>query len=209
MIHVFQVERLFFVNEKGSIDVYLGVFAANCYLTQKVLFESFLAEAMLHPSSGAFVDLLAGLFVDLLADIHPDDGEEEEEHEHEISLDRRLWPASEGYNNVFVTENESCDHYGALYGEHLLSALKKLLEVSSGVTLPGLVERIIEQTSRLVDIQCKAYEQFFIRQRSTVRLKLMIDFIRITRSADPSQWQQLLPSSWTCNDQETLISPLV
>jgi hypothetical protein len=163
---------------------------------------------MLHPSSAAFVDLLAGLFVDLLADIHPDE-EDGEEHEHEISLDRRLWPASEGYNNVFVTENESCDHYCALYGKHLLSALKNLLQVSSGETLHGLVERIIEQSHRLIDVQCKAYERFFIRQRSTIRLKLMIDFIRIARPADQGQWQQMLPSSWSRNEQETLISPLV
>ena len=162
---------------------------------------------MLHSSKVAFVDLLAGLFVDLLADIHSD--EDEEEGQDEISLDRRLWPTSEGYNNVFVTENESCDHYCALYGACLLSTLKTLLEMSSAASLQDLVERIIDQTNRLIDIQCKAYERFFIRQRSTIRLKLMIDFIRITRSADPSQWQQLLPFSWSHDQPETLISSLV
>ncbi len=87
-----------------------GVFGANYYLAQHVLFGYFICDALLCPSSDLFVDLIVNLFNDLLNNIHSND-----EYEEEIILDRRLWPSSEGYNNVFISQNESCDHYCAFY----------------------------------------------------------------------------------------------
>ncbi|CAF4999114.1 unnamed protein product [Rotaria sp. Silwood1] len=97
-----------------------GVFGANCYLIQNVLFEYFTNDALLCLLNNLFINLIVNLFIDLLSDIHSSDEDEEE-----ISFDRRLWPSSKGYNNVFVSENESYDHYCACYGQHLLSSLKK------------------------------------------------------------------------------------
>lgn len=165
-----------------------GVFGANCYLTQIVLFEYLTRDALSHPTSDLFVHLIGDLFTDLLRDIHSNDDEEEE-----ISLDRRLWPASEGYNNVFVSENESCDHYCACYGQHLLVALEKILEKGS---IPiDIIGGIREQCNRLIEIQREAYERFFIRQRSTVRLNLMIEFLRITKSLQGVNLDKL-PQLW-------------
>jgi hypothetical protein len=70
--------------------------------------EYFTSDASLFPSSDLFVNLI----VDLLNDIHSSD---EDDNQGEISLDRRLWSSSEGYNNVFVSESESSDHYCGCY----------------------------------------------------------------------------------------------
>ena len=185
----------FFFSFKSSIEFLFisGVFGANCYLTQNVLFEYFTNDALGYPSSDLFVDLVVNLFNDLLSDIHSNDEDEEE-----ISLDRRLWPASEGYNNVFVSENESCDHYCASYGQHLLSTLEKILEKSLIGNITKTIETIRDQCNRLIDIQLEAYKRFFIRQRSTVRLNLMIEFLRVTKSLQGVKLEQL-PSLWTCD----------
>ena len=183
-----------------------GVFGANCYLTQNVLFEYFISDALLYPSSDLFVNLIVNLFNDLLSDIHSsdDDGQEGEE----LSLDRRLWPSSEGYNNVFVSENESCDHYCACYGQHLLEALEKILEKSSITTdLNKTIEMIRGQCNRLIEIQSEAYQRFFIRQRSTIRLKLMIEFLRVTKSLQGVKLDQL-PQPWLCDNQDKAV-PLI
>ncbi|CAF3828819.1 unnamed protein product, partial [Rotaria sp. Silwood1] len=79
-----------------------GVFGGNCCLTQNVLFEYFTNDALLCSLNNLFINLIVNLFIDLLSDIHSSDKDEEE-----ISFDRRLWPSSEGYDNVFVSENES------------------------------------------------------------------------------------------------------
>ncbi|CAF1540177.1 unnamed protein product, partial [Adineta steineri] len=47
-----------------------GVFGANCYLTQNVLFEYFISDALLYSSGDIFVNLIMNLFHDLLNDIH-------------------------------------------------------------------------------------------------------------------------------------------
>ncbi|CAF0858419.1 unnamed protein product [Rotaria sordida] len=168
-----------------------GVFGANCYLTQNVLFEYFTCDALLYPSSDLFVNLIVNLFNDLLNDIHSNDEDEEE-----INFDRRLWPSSEGYNNVFVSENESCDHYCACYGQHLLSSLEKILEKSSTININKTIDMIRDQCNRLIDIQIEAFNRFFIRQRSTVRLNLMIEFLRVTKSIQGIKLEQL-PQQWT------------
>ncbi len=183
-----------------------GVFGANCYLTQNVLFEYFISDALLYPSSDLFINLIVNLFNDLLNDIHSND--EDEEEEEEISLDRRLWPSSEGYNNVFVSENESCDHYCACYGQHLLSSLENILEKSSTtININKTIEIIRDQCNRLIDIQLEAYQRFYIRQRSTIRLKLMIEFLRVTKSLQGVQLEQL-PQPWICDNQDKII-PLI
>lgn len=159
-----------------------GVFGANCYLTQTVLFDHFLADVVASPE--VYVPMLGELFGDLLEEIHPDDqGEAEAE---ELNFDRRLWPSSEGYNNVFVAENETCDYYSARYGDYLLHALEQILkkDPSSQVHLSALIGRIVTQCTRLIEIQVHAYDKYLIRQRSTIRLKLLIDFARITHSLD-------------------------
>ncbi|CAF3615024.1 unnamed protein product [Rotaria socialis] len=168
-----------------------GVFGANCYLTQNILFEYFTCDALLYSTSDLFVNLVVNLFIDLLREINSSDEDEEE-----ISLDRRLWPSSEGYNNVFVTQNESCDHYCACYGKHLLSALKRILGKSSQVNIDKTIAMIRDQCNRLIDIQTEAYNRFLIRQRSTVRLNLMIEFLRITHSLQGIQLEKL-PQQWT------------
>ncbi|CAF4460853.1 unnamed protein product, partial [Rotaria sp. Silwood2] len=168
-----------------------GVFGANCYLTQNVLFEYFTNDALLYSSSDLFINLIVNLFNDLLSDIHSSDEDEEE-----ICLDRRLWPSSEGYNNVFVCENESCDHYCACYGQHLLSSLEKILEKSSIININKTIDIIRDQCNRLIDIQTEAFNRFFIRQRSTVRLNLMIEFLRVTNSLQDIKLEQL-PQQWT------------
>ncbi|CAF4979964.1 unnamed protein product, partial [Rotaria sp. Silwood1] len=167
------------------------VFGANCYLTQNVLFEYFTNDALLYSSSDLFINLIVNLFNDLLSDIHSSDEDEEE-----ISFDRRLWPSSEGYNNVFVSENESCDHYCACYGQHLLSSLEKILEKSSIVNINKTIDIIRDQCNRLIDIQIEAFNRVFIRQRSTVRLNLMIEFLRVTKSIHSIKLEQL-PQQWT------------
>jgi len=180
-----------------------GVFGANCYLTQNVLFEYFISDALLYPSSDLFINLIVNLFNDLLSDIHSSDEDEED-----LSLDRRLWPSSEGYNNVFVSENESCDHYCACYGQHLLYALEKILEKSSiTINLNKIIEMIRDQCNRLIELQSEAYQRFFIRQRSTIRLKLMIEFLRVTKSLEGVKLDQL-PQSWICDNQDRII-PLI
>jgi hypothetical protein len=113
------------------------------YLTQNVLLEYFTSDALLHPSS----DLIVTLFVDLLDDIHSIDEDEEE-----LSLDRRLWSSSQGYNNVFVSESERCDHYCACYRQHLLASLEKILEKSSRENIEKTIEINRDQTNRLIDI---------------------------------------------------------
>jgi hypothetical protein len=158
---------------------------------------------LLFPSSDLFVNLILNLFNDLLNDIHSNGDDDE----GELSLDRRLWPSSEGYNNVFVSQNESCDHYCACYGQHLLSSLEKILEKSSGENLSKTIEIIRDQCNRLIEIQCEAYERFFIRQRSTVRLNLMIEFLRVTKSLEGVKLEQL-PQQWTCDNQNKTI-PLI
>jgi hypothetical protein len=108
---------------------------------------------------------------------------------------------------VFVSQNESCDHYCACYGQHLLSSLEKILEKSSGGNLSKTIEIIRDQCNRLIEIQCEAYERFFIRQRSTVRLNLMIEFLRVTKSLEGVKLEQL-PQQWTCDNQNKTI-PLI
>jgi hypothetical protein len=108
---------------------------------------------------------------------------------------------------VFVSQNESCDHYCACYGQHLLSSLEKILEKSSGENLSKTIEIIHDQCNRLIEIQCEAYERFFIRQRSTVRLNLMIEFLRVTKSLEGVKLEQL-PQQWTCDNQNKTI-PLI
>jgi len=182
-----------------------GVFGANCYLTQNVLFEYFISDALLYPSRDLFINLIVNLFNDLLNDIHSNDEDEEEE---EISLDRRLWPSSEGYNNVFVSENESCDHYCACHGQHLLSSLENILEKSATtININKTIEIIRDQCNRLIDIQLEAYQRFYIRQRSTIRLKLMIEFLRVTKSLQGVKLEQL-PQPWICDNQDKII-PLI
>jgi hypothetical protein len=183
-----------------------GVFGANCYLTQNVLFEYFTSDVLLYPSSDLFVNLIVNLFNDLLNDIHSNDDCDNDDEE--INLDRRLWPSSEGYNNVFVSENESCDHYCACYGQHLLSSLEKILEKSSiTININKTIEIIHDQCNRLIEIQSEAYQRFFIRQRSTIRLKLMIEFLRVTKSLKGVKLDQL-PQSWLCDNQDKII-PLI
>ncbi|CAM4989235.1 unnamed protein product, partial [Rotaria socialis] len=53
-----------------------------------------------------------------------------------------------------------------------------------------------DQCNRLIDIQTEAYNRFLIRQRSTVRLNLMIEFLRITHSLQGVQLEKL-PQQWT------------
>jgi len=167
------------------------------------LFEYFTSDALLYPSCDLFVNLIVNLFNDLLNDIHSSDDDDEQE----VSLDRRLWPSSEGYNNVFVSQNESCDHYCARYGQHLLSSLEKLLEKSPRVNLSKTIEIIRDQCNRLIDNQSEAFNRFFIRQRSTVRLNLMIEFLRVTKSLQGIHLEQL-PQQWTCDNQDKNI-PLI
>ena len=151
------------------INVVSGVFGANCYLTQNVLFEYFTCDALLYPSSDLFINLIVNLFNDLLNDIHSNDDNEEEE----ISLDRRLWPSSEGYNNVFVSENESCDHYCACYGQHLLSSLEKILEKSSTtININKTIEIIRDQCNRLIEIQFEAYQRFLYKTTINNSIKI-------------------------------------
>jgi hypothetical protein len=173
-----------------------SVFGANCYLTQDVLFEYFTSDALLYSTSDLFVNLIINLFNDLLNDIHSNDQDEED-----ICLDRRLWPSSEGYNNVFVSQNGSCDHYCACYGQHLLSSLEQILETCSTPNMNKTIEIIRDQCNRLIDIQLEAYQQFYIRQRSTIRLKLMIEFLRITKSLEGVKLEQL-PQPWACDTQD-------
>ncbi len=141
-----------------------GVFVANCYLPKNVLFEYFTCNALLYPSSGLFFNLIVKLFADLLINIHSNNDDSKEEKE-EISFDRRLWPSSKGYNNVFISENESCDHYCACYGQHLLSSLENFFEKSSAVNLDKTIDIIRHQCNRLIDIHLEAYQRFYTRQR--------------------------------------------
>ncbi len=157
---------------------------------------------MSYPSSDLFVNLIVNLFNDLLNDIHSSD-----EDEQEVSLDRRLWPSSEGYNNVFVSQNESCDHYCAHYGQHLLSSLENILEKSPTINPSKTIEMIRDQCNRLIDIQSEAFNRFFIRQRSTIRSNLMIEFLRVTKSLQGIHLEQL-PQQWTCDNQDKNI-PLI
>jgi hypothetical protein len=180
-----------------------GVFGANSYLTQNVLFEYFTSDALLYPTSDLFVNLIVKLFIDLLNDIHSNDEDKEE-----INFDRRLWPSSEGYNNVFVSENESCDYYCACYGQHLLSSLEQIIEKSSTIiNLNKTIDMIRDQCNRLIDIQLEAYQRFYIRQRSTIRLKLMIQFLRVTKSLQGVKLEQL-PQPWICDNTDN-ISPFI
>ena len=184
-----------------------GVFGANSYLTQKVLFEYFIRDALLYPSSDLFVHLIVDLFTDLLRDIHSSD-DDNEGQEEELSLDRRLWPSSEGYNNVFVSENESCDHYCACYGQHLLISLEKIFEKASTTTIVDeTIAMIRDQCNRLIEIQREAFERFFVRQRSSVRLNLMIEFLRVTKSLEGVNLEKL-PELWKWDNQDKII-PLV
>ena len=183
-----------------------GVFGANCYLTQNVLFEYLTRDALLYPSSDLFIHLIVDLFTDLLRDIHSSDDDDDDEEE--LSLDRRLWPSSEGYNNVFVSENESCDHYCACYGQHLLISLEKILEkVSTTINIDETINMIRDQCNRLIEIQREAYERFFIRQRSTVRLNLMIEFLRVTKSLQGVNLDKL-PQLWKADNWDEII-PLI
>ncbi|CAM4851626.1 unnamed protein product, partial [Rotaria magnacalcarata] len=58
------------------------------------------------------------------------------------------------------------------------------------------IAMIRDQCNRLIDIQTEAYNRFLIRQRSTVRLNLMIEFLRITYSLQGIQLEKL-PQQWT------------
>jgi hypothetical protein len=95
--------------------------------------------------------LLLLLLICILNDIHSDGDEDE------LSLDRRLWPSSESYNNVFVSENESSDHYYARYGQHLIDSLGQILEKSPTVNIPKTIEKIRDKCNRLIDVQLEAY----------------------------------------------------
>ena len=183
-----------------------GPFGANCYLTQNVLFEYFIDDALLYTSNHLFINLILDLFIDLLNDIHSNDENNNDDVEQEINLDRRLWPSSEGYNNVFVSENETCDYYSACYGKHLLSALEKILEKfpTTTVNINKTIELIRDQCNRLIVIQVEAYQRFYIRQRSTIRLTLMIEFLRITNSLEGVKLEQL-PQSWTCENSKEIL----
>ena len=178
-----------------------GVFGANSYLTQNVLFRYFTLDALKHPSTDLFVDLIVKLFVDLLNDIHSTNDDQQDE---ELSFDRRLWPSSEGYNNVFVSENESCDHYCARYGQQLLETLEKILDKSPNQrnNLTKTIEIIRDQCNRLIEIQEEAYELFYIRQRTTIRLNLIIEFLRITQSLEGINLDKL-PQLWKRDNQQT------
>jgi hypothetical protein len=57
----------------------------------------------------------------------------------------------------------------------------------------------IDQTNRLIDIQREAYQQFYIRQRSTIRLKLMIEFLRVTKSLQGVKLEEL-SQLWACQN---------
>ena len=176
-----------------------GVFGANCYLAQNVLFEHFTKDALSDTSSDLFVNLIVELFTELLNDIHSSD--DENGGEEELSLDRRLWPASEGYNNVFVSENETCDHYCARYGEHLLDSLGQLLGKSSDENLKKTIAMIRDDSNRLIDIQSEAFNRFLVRQRSTVRLNLMMKFLRVTNTFQEVHFEKL-PQQWICDNQD-------
>ncbi|UJR24766.1 hypothetical protein I4U23_006140 [Adineta vaga] len=183
-----------------------GVFGANCYLTQNVLFEYFTQDALVHSTSDLFVNLIIELFTDLLNDIHSNaDDDDGGNNSEELSLDRRLWPASEGYNNVFVSENETCDHYCARYGQYLLYSLEKIYEKSSHENLNKTIDMIRDQCNRLIDIQLEAFNRFLIRQRSTVRLNLMIEFLRVTKSFQGVHVEKI-PQSWLCDNQDKIVS---
>ncbi|CAF1479970.1 unnamed protein product, partial [Adineta steineri] len=110
-------------------------------------------------------------------------------------------------NNVFVSENESCDHYCASYGQYLLYSLERILEESAKENLKKIIDRIRDQSNRLIHIQREAFNQFLIRQRSTVRLNLMIEFLRVTQSLEGLTREQL-PQSWLCDKQDKNI-PLI
>jgi hypothetical protein len=196
MINICQVIYLF--NHIYFTDFILGVFGANCYLTENFFFEYFTSDAFLYSSCDLFVNLIVNLFNDLLNDIHSI-----VEDEQEVSLDRRLWPSSKGYNNVFVSQNESCVHYG----QHLLSSLENILEKSPRVNLSKTIEIIRDQCNRLIDIQLEAFNRFFTRQRSTVRLNLMIEFLCITKLLQVIDLEQL-PEQGTCDNQDKPI-PLI
>ncbi|CAF2968746.1 unnamed protein product, partial [Rotaria sp. Silwood2] len=89
-------------------------------------------------------------------------------YEDEISMDRCLWPSS---------EDESCVHYCAL-------------------NINKTIDMIRDQSNRLILIQIETFNQFFIRQRSTVRLNLIIRFLYVTKSLHGIKLEQL-PQQWT------------
>ena len=105
------------------------------------------------------------------------------------------------YNYIFVSENERCDHYCACYGQHLLNSLEKILGICSTTNINKTIQIIRDQCNRLIDIQVEAYQRFYIRQRSTIRLKLMIEFLRITKSLEGVKLEQL-PQPWACDTQD-------
>jgi hypothetical protein len=113
-----------------------------------------------------------------------------------------------GLNYLFVSENESCDHYCACYRQHLLSLLQNILEKSSTtININKSIEIIRDRCNQLIDIQSEAYQRFYIRQRSTIRLKLMIEFLRVTKSLQGVKLEQL-PQPWICDNQDKII-PLI
>lgn len=65
----------------------IGVFGANCYLTQNVLFEYFIRDALLYSSSDLFIRLIVHVFTDFLRDIHSRDDDDNEGQEEELRLD--------------------------------------------------------------------------------------------------------------------------
>ena len=164
---------------------HLGEFGANCYLTQNILFEYFVSDGLSSSSTDLFLYLLVNLFNDLLNEIRWNDDEE-------MNFDG---PLSEGYNPVFASEYEICHHYSVCYGKHLLFSLKKLREKCLRINIDETIEMIKDQCNQLIDIQREAYQNFLVRQRSTIRLNLMIEFLQVTESLDELRLEQL-PEPW-------------
>ena len=61
-----------------------------------------------------------------------------------------------------------------------------------------MIEKFVKQFDQLIESQKDAYQQYFVRRRSTVRLNLMIEFLRIVKLLDRIQLDQL-PRLWTNN----------
>ncbi|CAF4528269.1 unnamed protein product [Rotaria sp. Silwood2] len=149
MINVFQVIFSFLFCFYFKSFSLLSVFGANYYLTQNVLVEYFINDGLLCSSSDFLINLIVNLFNDLLSNIHSSNEDKEE-----ISLDRRLWPAaSEGYNNVFISENES-------------------------LNINKTIDMIRDQCNRLIDIQTEAFNQFFYN----TKINNLIKFLHVTKS---------------------------
>ena len=80
----------------------------------------------------------------------------------------------------------------------LLNVLEKLLEEGSNETLQTIIDKLVQHCNDLIDIQSDAYQHYYLRRRSTVRLNLMIKFLRITRSSDRIRLEKL-PTLWIIN----------